>query len=180
MAKKKNLPLSANRAVAYNLALARRSRGWTQEQAAEALEEHLGQRWSKASWSAAERSFDGTRVREFTADEIVALSETFGLPVGWWFLPPQGAEKATQLRYTAVQFVFAEMAAPYLERLEAAAAAIGPWKTLATAVERTVIERVVAAQANEDLEDFQKMLAALLSAFEKARLGAGNGEEEDV
>lgn len=50
------LTLTPNRVVAYNLARARSLRGWTQEQAAERLEPFLGVRWSKATFSAAERS----------------------------------------------------------------------------------------------------------------------------
>ncbi|HSH62356.1 MAG TPA: helix-turn-helix transcriptional regulator [Acidimicrobiales bacterium] len=74
--------------VAWNLARARQWRGWTQEQAAEALEPYLGTRWSKASYSAAERSVSGNRIRQFTADEIVAFARGFDLPVSWFFLPP--------------------------------------------------------------------------------------------
>lgn len=80
--------LSPNQVVAYNLAQARMLRGWTQEQAAEALEIHVGTRWSKATFSAAERSVDGERVRQFDADEIVAFARAFDLPVSWFFLPP--------------------------------------------------------------------------------------------
>ena len=81
--------MTANQTVALNLRLAREERGWTQDQAAERLEPFLGRRWSKASWSAAERSADGTRVREFTADELVALSKAFGLPgIDHWVTPP--------------------------------------------------------------------------------------------
>lgn len=80
--------LTPNQVVAWNLARARQWRGWTQEQAAEALEAHLGTRWSKASYSAAERSVSGNRIRQFTADEIVAFARGFDLPVSWFFLPP--------------------------------------------------------------------------------------------
>jgi hypothetical protein len=80
--------VSPNQLVAYNLAQARLNKGWTQEQAAAALEPCLGVRWSKASFSAAERSVDGERIRQFTADEIVAFARCFELPVTWFFLPP--------------------------------------------------------------------------------------------
>lgn len=83
-----NAALTPNQLVAYNLARARNLRGWTQQEASQKLEQWLGARWSKASWSAAERSVDGLRRREFTTDEIVAFSQTFGLPIAWWFLPP--------------------------------------------------------------------------------------------
>lgn len=80
--------LTPNQIVAYNLAQARMWKGWTQEEAAAELEPYLGVRWSKASFSAAERSVDGQRVRQFSADELVAFSRCFGVPVGYFFLPP--------------------------------------------------------------------------------------------
>ena len=80
--------LTPNQVVAYNLAQARLLKRWTQEQACAALEPHLGSRWSKANYSAAERSVDGGRVRQFDADEIVAFARTFDLPVTWFLLPP--------------------------------------------------------------------------------------------
>jgi hypothetical protein len=82
------IQLTPNQVVAYNLAQARLWKDWTQEEAAENLEPYLGSRWSKATFSAAERSVDGQRVRQFTADEIVAFARGFGLPVGFFFLPP--------------------------------------------------------------------------------------------
>jgi hypothetical protein len=80
--------LSPNQVIAYNLAQARQDRGWTQDQACDALEPYLGNRWSKANYSAAERSVDGKRVRQFDADEIVAFARAFDLPVTWFFMPP--------------------------------------------------------------------------------------------
>src|SRR5437016_6182288 len=82
------LPLTPNQLVAYNLRRARELRDWTQERAADEAEQHLGATWSKATWSAAERSVTGKRVREFTADNIVAFARTFDLPVAWFFMPP--------------------------------------------------------------------------------------------
>jgi transcriptional regulator with XRE-family HTH domain len=79
---------SPNQVVALNVARARAMRGWTQEEAAAALSPHLGLHWSTASFSAVERSIRGTRVKQFSADELVALSRGFGLPIGWFFLPP--------------------------------------------------------------------------------------------
>ena len=60
--------LTPNQVVAYNLAQARMWKNWTQAEAAEQLEPFLGARWSKATFSSAERSVDGQRVRQFTAD----------------------------------------------------------------------------------------------------------------
>src|SRR4051795_10132851 len=76
--------LTPNQVVAFNVAQARESKGWTQQQLAEALEPYLGKRWSKASVSQAERSVAGKFIRQFDADEIVALARAFDLPVGWF------------------------------------------------------------------------------------------------
>ena len=77
-----------NPIVAHNMAKARLFRGWTQDQAAEACEPYLGTRLSPASWSALERSVDGGRIREITADELVAFARAFDLPIGFFLTPP--------------------------------------------------------------------------------------------
>lgn len=77
-----------NQVVAYNLRRAREVRGLTQEEAAARLAPALGDQWSVASWSSAERSVTGKRVRNFTADELLAFSRAFDLPVQWFFTPP--------------------------------------------------------------------------------------------
>jgi hypothetical protein len=77
-----------NQLVAHNIAKARLLRGWTQDQAAEACEPYLGKRLSPASWSALERSVDGGRIREITADELIGFARGFGLPVGFFLTPP--------------------------------------------------------------------------------------------
>ena len=68
---------SPNQVVAYNVARARALRGWTQEQAANELSQHLEERLSRASYSAIERSIGGGRVKQFSADELVALARAF-------------------------------------------------------------------------------------------------------
>src|SRR5439155_4270291 len=82
------LGMTPNQVVAYNLAQARNWKGWTQDEAADALAPFLGTRWSKASFSQAERSVGGKFVRNFSADEIIAFARAFELPVGWFFMPP--------------------------------------------------------------------------------------------
>jgi hypothetical protein len=89
---KKTQAWTPNQIVAYNVARARQLRGWTQEQAADALAPYLGTRWSGASFSAVERSVAGGRIREFTADELLALARGFDLPIGWFFTPPSHLE----------------------------------------------------------------------------------------
>ncbi len=79
---------SPNQVVAYNVGRARALRGWTQEQAANELSHQLERRLSRASYSAIERSIGGGRVKQFSADELVALARAFRLPILWFFLPP--------------------------------------------------------------------------------------------
>lgn len=82
-----------NQIVAFNISKARLKRGWTQDQAAEALAPYLGARLSTASWSAIERSVDGGRIREFTADELIAFARGFELPLGWFLTPPPASDE---------------------------------------------------------------------------------------
>ena len=77
-----------NQIVAHNLAKARLVRGWTQDEAAEACAPYLGTRLSPASWSAIERSVDGNRIKQVSADELIAFARAFDLPVGWVLTPP--------------------------------------------------------------------------------------------
>ena len=79
--------LTPNQLVAERIAFARKLRGWTQEEAAERLAPVLGLKWSSATFSIVERSVDGKRIKQFSADELVALSRAFQLPIGFWFTP---------------------------------------------------------------------------------------------
>ncbi len=81
-------PLTINEVVAFNLANARRRKGWTQEETAERLTQITGKRWTKATLGAAERSWETDRVREFHAGELVAFCEVFGQPLAYFLLPP--------------------------------------------------------------------------------------------
>jgi len=83
--------LTPNQLVAANLSRARALRGWTQEDAARRLQPYLGQRWSRASFSAAERSVEHPdKQKQFSADELVALAATFELPVSFFLNPIPG------------------------------------------------------------------------------------------
>ena len=90
--------VTPNQVVAYNLARARAHRRWTQEEARQALAPYLGVEWSKANYSAAERSMDGVRIRQFDADEIVAFARGFGVPIAWFFIPPPRAAADGDIR----------------------------------------------------------------------------------
>lgn len=83
-----NTAYTPNQLIALNLARARNERGWTQEETARRLRPYLGSRWSVASLSAIERSVMGSRIKQFSADELFAIARTFDLPIGWFFSPP--------------------------------------------------------------------------------------------
>jgi transcriptional regulator with XRE-family HTH domain len=98
--------VSINQLVAYNMNYFRKVADLTQEQ----LGERLGG-WSGASVSAAERSWDGKRVRKFDADEVVNIALALGVPVIALLLPPADAD-------TAVRYLLAtEAAQPVLTSL---------------------------------------------------------------
>lgn len=90
-----NPPITLDQVVAYNLRRARQHRGWTQAQAARQLEPFLGERWSSAVFSAAERSYEGNRIREFTASHVLAFALGFDLPIAWFYEPPAPDTRVT-------------------------------------------------------------------------------------
>lgn len=87
--------LTPNQIVALNMARVRDELGWSQPQAAAALEPFLGVRWSRASYSVVERSVDGARIKQFSADELVAISRCFDRPISWFLTPPAGVALTT-------------------------------------------------------------------------------------
>jgi transcriptional regulator with XRE-family HTH domain len=85
--------VSVNQLVGYNMKWFREKAGLTQAE--------LGQRlggWSKGVVSAAERSWDSDRIRQFDADEIVAIAEVLDVPVIALLLPPP--DSGTVVDYT--------------------------------------------------------------------------------
>ncbi len=84
-------PASAdlNEIVAYNFKRARDMYGWTQDEVADRLEAFLGVRLPQASISGIERGYMG-RHREFDAQELLAFSCCFDVPIIWFFIPPPG------------------------------------------------------------------------------------------
>ena len=82
--------------VAHNLTRARQLRGLTQSEIAVRLSEFTGTPWSAVTVAQAEGSVTGQRVRQFTANELVALAQTFDLPVLYFFLPPE--DRSGELR----------------------------------------------------------------------------------
>lgn len=174
---------SPNQVVAYNLARAREAMGWSQEEAGRRLEPHLGVSWSKATFSQAERSVDPGRSRGFTADEIVAFSRCFGLPVTWFFFPPPpgtpGIPHRAETGETVRQYsdrlnallsqVFGtpEQADELMERIGAFAAELTP-KTLADA-------RDVVAETAGALVFGGPSVADELRRWREALLGVAEG-----
>jgi transcriptional regulator with XRE-family HTH domain len=83
--------ITPNQLIALNMARFRKAAGMTQEQ----LGEQLGG-WSNAAVSAAERSWDGKRIRQFDADSIMAIAMAIGVPVAALLLPPEDAGVAAR------------------------------------------------------------------------------------
>jgi transcriptional regulator with XRE-family HTH domain len=79
---------TASQLVAHNVTRARELRGLTQAEVAERLSRFTGTKWTQATVAQAEGSVGGQRVRQFTANELVALARTFDLPVLFFFMPP--------------------------------------------------------------------------------------------
>ena len=59
----------------------------TQEQLGKRLEAVTGRPWSKATVSALERSADGVRVRQFDADDLVAIAHVLDVQLMFLFKP---------------------------------------------------------------------------------------------
>ena len=79
-------PMTPNQLVAASLHHARTERGWTQQQAVEALQ-GFGVTWSKQILSQAENAQHSPNGRQFTPNELVALCLVFKRPLAWWLLP---------------------------------------------------------------------------------------------
>lgn len=87
--------VTLNQLVGFNMRWFRGAAGLTQEE----LGRRLGG-WSRVVVSAAERSWDGQRIRQFDADEIVAIARALGIPVVALLLPPP--DSGTGIDYTLI------------------------------------------------------------------------------
>ncbi len=90
--------LSANQVVALNLGRLRRERGWSAGETADRLGQLLGRKISLASYSAMERSVAGKRIKAFDADESLAISQVFSVPLWHLFQPPKGVRIRLSVR----------------------------------------------------------------------------------
>ena len=84
--------LTVHQVVAHNVYQARKLRGWTQEEAAAAISETLGRPVTAAGLSAIEKTFTSRRQRVIDVAELAAFARAFGLPIAWFFLPPERRE----------------------------------------------------------------------------------------
>lgn len=82
--------LTVHQIVAYNFTRARQAAGWTQVETSERLQPFLGYRLNQAGISAIEKTYDTERRRNIDTAEVVAFARCFGVPIGWFFLPPTG------------------------------------------------------------------------------------------
>lgn len=92
--------VSVNQLVAYNMAYWRLHKGMTQDELGTLLQTYTGRPWSKATVSAAERSWDGKRIRQFDADELLALCEALEVPLPALLTPP--TDDGVEFRYGLV------------------------------------------------------------------------------
>jgi transcriptional regulator with XRE-family HTH domain len=184
--------LSVNQLVARNLRLARLHRGLTQVEAAEKLQVFLGENWSAANLSLAERSAERSdRTRFFSADEVMAFCLVFALPLSWFFLPvpdaggdlplitpPKVAEGKEPLPGVILELIFgsdegqALVAKRLHDLLDGHPEFEGPFmKKLDVATgqaSRAAIERSV-----EELGDWVKKLRTLATYLEEAQNQTG-------
>ncbi len=84
--------LTVHQVVAANMYQARKLRGWTQHQAAAAISETLGRPITAAGLSAIEKTYTSRRQRVIDVAELAAFARAFGLPIAWFFLPPERRE----------------------------------------------------------------------------------------
>jgi hypothetical protein len=73
--------MTAAETVSRNVRRLRWARGWTQEEAGQKFGAIYGEVWSNAMWSIGEQT-GGQRQRAWTANQLVALAELFGVAVG--------------------------------------------------------------------------------------------------
>ena len=68
----------------------------TMAEVADRLSRFTGARWTDVTVAQAESWASGKRVRQFTANELVALARTFDLPVLYFFMPPEDGPRGLE------------------------------------------------------------------------------------
>ena len=84
--------LTFHQVVAHNVYQARLLRGWTQEEAAGQISKTLGRPITAAGLSTIEKTYTSRRQRVIDVVELAAFARAFGLPIAWFFLPPERRE----------------------------------------------------------------------------------------
>jgi hypothetical protein len=80
--------LTANQVIAHNVEAARQRKHWTQLKTVKQLR-RFGIRWGRTAYAmAVSASAKGGHVREFSADEILAFAQCFGIAIWRLFIPP--------------------------------------------------------------------------------------------
>lgn len=173
--------ITLNMLAGYNMARWRLAADLTQDE----LGKLLGD-WSKKAVSAAERSWDGGRVRQFDADLLGGLSAALGVPVLAFFFPPAddgeafryvlriGAERLGMREWLTRVLPEADPSAedgPWRQAVDAAAArymlseALGRMadRAMEVATEGQLAEALASVQANRAvLDDFYETVDELM------------------
>ncbi len=80
--------MSIEQIVSHNFQRAREERGWNQKEVSDRLIPLLGYELRQTGVSRIEKCGYGDHRRAFAANELLAFSQCFDLPLGWWFIPP--------------------------------------------------------------------------------------------
>ena len=169
-----------NQVVAFNLRRIRLESGLTQEEAVERAGPFLpGKPWSRVVWSAAERSVAGKRIRQFDADELVALAAAFGVPVAAFFLPPD-PDGVTDLIVRSANATNELTARELLEK--AAGFDFGTEKRLRQLIEALALQEDVDwyARSTGLVSELQRRRDILEVLSEIAEILVGGGDLTDV
>jgi transcriptional regulator with XRE-family HTH domain len=182
--------LTPNQLVGLNMTYFRKAAKLTQED----LGERLGG-WSAASVSAAERSWDGRRIRKFDADEIVSISAALGVPLVALFLPPEGDDSyvldlgsANPPELPGLEALFSRVVPTYAGGTAAMTAyrrrliaAMGRYMRpeQEQAFDTTQQTEELLAQRVADLHSFEREHRIRLRAYLHERLDELGPEEED-
>jgi transcriptional regulator with XRE-family HTH domain len=160
---------TVNQLVGFNVKFFRQAAGLTQDE--------LGQRlggWSKGVVSAAERSWDSDRIRQFDADELAAIAGALGVPLAALFLPPPDAG-------TAVDYTFTDgarqMSADALLSL-AVTDYQGDSKLMVAVQER--INSLGGGRLMQSIEDEALRIMEEARDFAKQLIGEGSGVAQDL
>lgn len=88
--------MSAAHNVSRNVRRLRRAKGWQQDEAASRMTALTGVKWTNGTWGSAERAPETGRTKSWTANEIAALAELFGVAIGELFIPTEEVCRACQ------------------------------------------------------------------------------------